>query len=55
MKMKHNSSGPLGCIKDGPKREVYGNISLSQETRKVSNTQANLTTKGAGEITPNKI
>ena len=31
------------------KREVNSNRSISQETRQVSNTQPNLTPKGAGE------
>ena len=45
---------PLGCSKGGPKREVYSNTSLSQETRKVLNTQPNLTPKRAGKRTANK-
>ena len=55
MKMKtHSCSKPLGCSKGGPKREIHSNTSLSQETRKISNTQANVTPKGAGERTANK-
>ena len=41
MKMKRLSKS-LGCSKGGPKRKVYSNTSLSQETRKVSNTQPTL-------------
>ena len=51
---ENNCSKPLGCSKGGPKREVYSNTSLSQETRKVSTTQPNLTPKGAEERTANK-
>ena len=54
MKMKHNCSKPLKCSKGSPKREVYSNTGFSQETRKVSNTQANLTPKEARERTANK-
>ena len=34
--------------------EVYNNIGLTQEARKVSNTQPKLTPKGAGKRTANK-
>ena len=54
MKMKTQLSKPLGCSKGGPKREVHSNTSPSQKLREVSNTQANLTPKGAGERTANK-
>ena len=40
---------PLGCSKGSPKREIYSNTSLSQKTRKVSNTHPKLTSKGAGK------
>ena len=48
---KNNVSKPLGCSKGGPEREAYSNTSLSQETRKVSNTQRILTPNGAGKRT----
>ena len=38
-----------GCSKSNPKREVYSNTSLPQETRKSSNKQANFTSKAARE------
>ena len=41
----------MGHSKGSPKRRVYSNTSLSQETRKVSNTQPNPTPKGAQEKT----
>lgn len=40
--------------KGGPERKVYGNIRLSQETRKFSNSQPNPTTKGTRERTVKK-
>ena len=52
--MKIQQFKPLGCSNGGVKREVYSNISLSQETRNVSNTQPNITPKGAGERIANK-
>ena len=36
----------MECSKGGPKREVYSNTGLSQETIKFSNTHPNLTPKG---------
>ena len=39
----------MGCSKSRSKREVYGNTSLPQETRKSSNKQANFTSKAARE------
>ena len=36
-KWKHNGSKPLGCSKSCTKREVYHNIGLPQEARKISN------------------
>ena len=33
----------MGCIKSNPKREVYSNTILPQETRKTSNRQCNFT------------
>ena len=41
-----NHSEPLRYSKGGPKKEAYCNTGLSQETRKFSKTQANLTPKG---------
>ena len=35
----------MGCSKSSPKREVYSNTVLPQETRKISNKQLNLTPK----------
>ena len=48
-------SKSLECSKIIHKREVYSNTSLSQETRKVSNTQHKCIPKGSGERTGNKI
>ena len=39
----------MGCSKSGSKREIYSYTSLPQETRKMSNTQSNLTSKGTRE------
>ena len=39
----------MGCSKSSPKREVYSNTILPQETRKTSNTQPNFTTKTPGK------
>ena len=36
----------MGCNKSSSKREFNSNTSLSQETRKISNKQPNLTPKG---------
>ena len=35
----------MGCIKSNPKREVYSNTILPQETRKTSNRQPNFIPK----------
>ena len=35
----------MGCSKSNPKREVYSNTILPQETRKISNRQPNFTPK----------
>ena len=40
---------PKVCSKSRFKREVYSKTSLPQETRKISNTQSNLTPKGTRE------
>ena len=37
----------MGCSKGSPRREVYFNTGLYQETKKDPNTQPNLTPKGA--------
>ena len=39
MTMKHGNPKSMGCSKSSSKREVYGNISLPQEMRKMSNKQ----------------
>ena len=53
-KWKHNCPKPLGWSKGHPKRKVYSNTSLSKVIRKISNTQPNLTSKGAGQRIANK-
>ena len=53
-KGKHDDPKALGCSKSGHKREVFSNIGLPEEARKFSNTQPNLTAKGARERTTNK-
>ena len=40
---------PMGCSKSSPKREVYSNTILPQETRKTSNRQPNFTPKTTGK------
>ena len=39
----------MGFNKSNPKREVYNNTTLPQETRKISNKQPNLTPKAVRE------
>ena len=39
----------MGCSKSSSKREVYSNIILPRETRKISNKQSNLTLKAIRE------
>ena len=39
----------MGCIKSNPKREVYSNTILPQETRKTSNRQPNFIPKTIGK------
>ena len=51
---KHDDLIPMGCSKSCSKREVYTNTILPQETRKISNKQSNLTTKGTRERRTNK-
>ena len=45
MKWKHSVPKSMECSKSSSKREVYSNMSLPQETRKISNKQPNLTPK----------
>ena len=40
---------PMGCSKSSPKREVYSNTILPQETRKTSNRKPNFTPKTTGK------
>ena len=44
----------MGCSKSSPKREVYSNTILPQETRKTSNRQLNFSPKKTGKITTKK-
>ena len=44
----------MGCSKSRSKKEVYSNTILSQETRKISNKQSNLTPKGTRDGRTNK-
>ena len=39
----------MGCSKSSSKTELFSNTSLAQETRKVSNKQSNLTSRGSRE------
>ena len=41
----------MGYYKGSPKGEIHSHPSLSQESRKIPNAQANLTPKGSGERT----
>ena len=45
----------VGHNKGSPERKIYSDTSLSQETRKVSDTQPNPKRKGAGERTRKKL
>ena len=45
MTMKTRQLKPVECSESSPKREVYSNIILPQETRKTSNRQPNFTPK----------
>ena len=53
-KWKHDDPKLTGCSKSSSKMEVYSNIILPQETRKVSNKQPNLTPKATRERRTNK-
>ena len=44
----------MGCNQGSPKREVYSNTILPQETRKTSNRQPKFTTKTTGKIRTKK-
>ena len=44
----------MGCSKSSPKREVYNNTILPQETRKTLNRQRNFTPKTTGKRTTTK-
>ena len=46
---KQNNSKLMGCRKSSPKREIYSNTILPQETRKTSNRQPNFTPKTTGK------
>ena len=45
----------MECSKSSSKREVYINIGLPQETRKISNKQPNLIFKGTRKRRTNKL
>ena len=45
---KHDNSKFMGCNKSSSKMEVYSNIILPQETRKILNRQPNFTPKTTG-------
>ena len=49
MKMKTRQFKTFGMQERGPKKEKCGDLGLPQGTREVSNTQVNLTPKGAGK------
>ena len=44
----------MGCSKSSPKKEVYSNKILPQETRETSDRQPNFTPKTTGKITTTK-
>ena len=46
---ENNNLKPMGCSKSSPKREVYSNTSLPQETRKTSNRKPNFTHIATGQ------
>ena len=49
MKMKTQHPKPVGHYKSSAKRKVHSNTILSQEVRKTSNKQPNLTPKTSGK------
>ena len=54
MRMKIQPFKILGCSKSSPKGEIHRNTSIHPKTGKNSNTNANLTHKGAREKTANR-
>ena len=44
-KWKDDKLKPMGCSKSRSEREIYSDVSLSQEIRKISNKQTNLSLK----------
>ena len=55
MKMEIQHSKIMGHDKDISKMEIYSNTGLTQETRKISNEQSNLTSKELEEETKPKV
>ena len=53
MTMKNDDPKRMGCSKSSPKREVYSNTILPQET-KISNKQPDLPSKGIRKRSTNK-
>ena len=51
-KWKHHIPKYVGCCKSSSKKEVYSNIDLHQETRKISNIQSDLILKGIEKKKP---
>ena len=49
MTIKSDNSKSMGGNKSSPKREIYSNTILPQETRKISNKQPNITLKANRE------
>ena len=49
MTIKSDNSKSMGGNKSSPKREIYSNTILPQETRKTSNRQPNFTPKTIGK------
>ena len=45
----------MGCSKSSPKREVYRNTVVPQETRKTSNRQPNTTGKKKNKTPPKLV
>ena len=46
---KHDNSKPMRCSKSSPKREIYNNTIVPQETRKISNRQPNFMPQTTGK------
>ena len=51
---EHDDPKPIGCRRSSSKREVYSNIILPQETRKISNKQPKFIPKAIRERRTNK-